>query len=262
MKSLFQAIWTEMLKARRSKVPLVTAIGFSFAPFAGGFFMIVLKDPELARQVGLISTKAQITAGSADWPSYIGFLCQAVAVGGILLFSIVISWIFGREYSDHTIKDLLALPVSRSGIVFAKYIVFAIWCLALTILIFLIGLVIGAAIGLPQGSFAVIIQGGGTVFITALLTILVIIPIGFFASAGHGYLAPVGAAILLLVMAQVVATAGWGDFFPWSIPALFAGMGEAAGSSASLTGFLIVLITGIVGMAATFIWWEWADQTR
>ena len=51
MKNLLAAIQVEILKARRSKVPLITAAGFSLAPFAGGFFMIVMKDPEMAREI-------------------------------------------------------------------------------------------------------------------------------------------------------------------------------------------------------------------
>jgi len=61
-----QAVWVEMLKARRSKMPLFTALGFALFPLGGGFFMIILKDPELARRMGLISAKAQIMMGSAD----------------------------------------------------------------------------------------------------------------------------------------------------------------------------------------------------
>ncbi len=100
-----QAIWVEVLKVRRSKMPLLTVLGFSLAPFAGGFFMIVMKDPDLARRMGMISAKAQVFAGSADWPTYLGLLAQATAIGGIVLFSLISSWVFGREYSDHTVKD-------------------------------------------------------------------------------------------------------------------------------------------------------------
>ena len=35
---------------RRSKVPLLTAMGFSITPLVGGLFMIILKDPEAARR--------------------------------------------------------------------------------------------------------------------------------------------------------------------------------------------------------------------
>jgi len=54
MNNLLQAIWVEFLKARRSKMPLFTALGFAMVPLGGGFFMIVLKDPDMARRVGLI----------------------------------------------------------------------------------------------------------------------------------------------------------------------------------------------------------------
>jgi ABC-2 type transport system permease protein len=43
--------------------------------------------------------------------------------------------VFGREYSDRTLKDLLALPTLRSAIVLAKFVVVASWSAALTVVI-------------------------------------------------------------------------------------------------------------------------------
>src|SRR5215210_5366214 len=103
--TLFRAaLWAEALKARRSKVPWLTALGFSLAPLVGGLFMIILKDPERARSMGLISAKAQL-AGVADWPTLLNMLTQATAVGGALLFALVTAWVFGREFSEHTAKE-------------------------------------------------------------------------------------------------------------------------------------------------------------
>src|SRR6266542_6113656 len=130
--TLFRAaLWAEVLKARRSKVPWLTALGFSLAPLVGGLFMIILKDPERARSMGLISTKAQLTVGVADWPTYFGLLAQATAVGGGVLFSLVTTWVFGREFSDHTAKELLALPTPRAAIVAAKFVVVMTWAAGL-----------------------------------------------------------------------------------------------------------------------------------
>ena len=41
MIKLFSALWAETLKMIRSKVPLVTALGFSLMPLVGGLFMII-----------------------------------------------------------------------------------------------------------------------------------------------------------------------------------------------------------------------------
>src|SRR5512143_3543274 len=142
MNNFSSALWTETLKMIRSKVPLFTAIGFCIAPLAGGLFMIILKDPEAAKSWGLITTKAQMLTGTADWASFFGFLAQAVAAGGMVLFSIITIWVFGREFSDHTVKELLALPTPREAIITAKFIVIAIWTLLITLLIFGFGIIV------------------------------------------------------------------------------------------------------------------------
>lgn len=262
MNNLRQAISVEFLKTRRSKMPLLTALGFLLVPFIGGFFMIVLKDPEMAQRMGIISAKAQIVAGEADWTTYLGLLAQATGIGGIILFSFIASWVFGREYSDHTIKDLLALPTPRSSLVAAKFVLVWSWSLLLVTFIYLVGLVVGNAVGLPTALATVFWGGTARMAITAVLTITLATPVAFFANAGRGYLPPMGFAILMLMVGQVVAAAGWGEYFPWSVPALFAGLAGAAQAQLGIISYVIVVVTSLVGALGTFAWWELADQTH
>jgi ABC-2 type transport system permease protein len=262
MSNLRQALWVELLKARHSKMPLLTALAFALAPFAGGFFMFIMKDPELARNLGIISMKAQIVAGSADWPTFLNILAQSIAIGGIILFSLIASWVFGREYADHTISDVLALPTPRSTVVLAKFILIMLWSAALALFIYLVGLGVGLLVSLPPAAAELFWQGTSSIAVSTLLTILLVTPIAFFASAGRGYLPPMGAAILFVVLAQVIAAAGWGEYFPWSIPALYAGMAGEGYANLGFISFLIVLLTSIGGLIATLAWWETADQTN
>jgi ABC-2 type transport system permease protein len=262
MNTFLSALWAESLKMRRSKVPLLTALGFSLAPFMGGLFMIILKDPEAARSMGLISAKAQLTVGVADWPTFFGLLAQAVAIGGAILFAIVTTWVFGREFSDHTAKELLALPTPREAIVAAKFVVIAVWTLVMTLLVFGIGLVVGGLVVLPGWSLQLLRVAFGDVVGSAVLTIALLPFVALLASVGRGYLPPFGWAVFTIVMAQIAAITGWGDWFPWSVPALFSG---AAGPREGLLGpqsYGLVLIACLIGMAATFYWWRNADQTR
>ena len=128
MTGFVAALRVETLKVRRSVVPLVTALAFSIAPLVGGLFMYILADPERARGMGLIGQKAQIAGGGSDWPAYFGFLAQAATVGGFVLFAFVVAWVFGREFSDGTVRYLLALPTSRAAIIAAKLVVVVAWC--------------------------------------------------------------------------------------------------------------------------------------
>ena len=165
---------------------------------------------------------------------------------------------FGREFVDGTLKDMLAVPVQRSNIVLAKFIVAAIWFAYLTMVIFIAGMIMGAIIKLPGGSISVLLNGGTVVVMTGVLVIAVVTPFALFASMGRGYLLPIGVAFITVMMTELIAIAGWGDYFPWAIPGLFA-QGKTPLTAIS---YWIVLLTGLAGTIATYLWWKYADQNR
>ena len=69
-----------------------------------------------------------------------------------------------------------------------------------------------------------------------------------------------GVTLLVLVLGNVVAIAGWGNYFPWAVPALYA---EVTGKgNLEAVSYLLVLLTGLAGMAGTYLWWRFADQNR
>lgn len=262
MNTFIAAFWAELLKARRSKITLLTAVGFLLLPFAGGLFMVILKDPEQARAMGLISTKAQLTTGAADWPSFFGMLLQGISIGGAILFALITSWVFGREFSDHTAKELLALPTPRWVIVSAKFVLMVIWILALVLLVFVVALAIGAAVSIPGWSIELMWTTFWTALSAALLTFMLMPFVAYFASWGRGYLLPMGWTFLVAVIANIVTYLGWGDWLPWAVPVLVSGLGRPQADQLGLHSYVMVLIAFVVGVAATLAWWQSADQTR
>lgn len=262
MRGFKNALWTETLKARRSKAPLMSVIVFSIIPIVSGLFMLILKNPEFAKSIGLIGTKAQLAAGSADWPSFLGVIAQATAIGGFMLFSLVVIWIFGREYSDRTLKDILAVPVSRSEIVAAKFLLLIVWSILLSILVLGLSFIVGAAVDMPKWSSSVAWSGIGSIAGCAGLTIVLILPVAFVSCAGRGYLPGFGYTLLTLIVGMIFAATGWGIYIPWSVPGLFSGAAGSEGGQPGALGFILVVLTGIIGVAVTFFWWTHADQTR
>ena len=262
MKNFSAAIYAETLKMLRSKVPLFTAIGFCIMPLAGGLFMIILKNPEAAKSWGLITTKAQMLTGTADWNSFFGFLAQAVAAGGMILFSIITIWVFGREFSDHTVKEFLALPTQRETIVTAKFIVIAVWCLLITLLIFGIGVIVGTLVVIPGWSIQLLRTSFVNIFGGALFTVPLMSFVALLASTGRGYLPPFGWTIFTLFLANLAVILGWGDWLPWSIPGLFSGVGGPRSEVLGIHSYIVLITASIVGFVATYYWWRSADQTR
>ena len=66
--------------------------------------MMIFKDPERARELGLIGAKAQLAAGTADWPTFVELISQSVAIGGAMLFAFFFAWVFGREFAQRTVR--------------------------------------------------------------------------------------------------------------------------------------------------------------
>ncbi len=260
MNKITTCVLIEGKKFFHSKVPLITALVLTLVPFFGGFFMFVLKDPSLAQKLGFVSAKAHII-GTADWSSYFGLLTQAIAIGGLLVFGFIKSWIFGREYSDRTIKDLLALPISRNIIVFSKFIVAVLWCLILSIFVLVLGLIVGKIVDIPGLSFDLLMRGIMVYIICSILTILLSTPVAFFASVGRGYLSPLGFMVFTLVLGQIITVTGYGEFFPWSIPALASGAAASNDVIIENISIIIVLSTSAFGLLGTMFWWRYSDQS-
>lgn len=261
MNQQYQAILAEFLKNKHSNILWATFIAFGLAPVMGGVFILMVQDPEAMAKAGGLAAKAKAMNFEANWKSYFSILTQAIGVGGVMVFGFVASWIFGREYADSTAKDLLSLPTSRTKILNAKFTVYVFWCLALVISNLMIGFLIGKILGLPSADKDLVFLNLADYFTTAFLTIVIGVPIAFFAILGKGYLAPLGFVALTLVFAQVIAAAGYGTYFPWSIPGLYSGAGGEYKKLLDNFSYTIILLTGIAGYLMTVLYWTKADQT-
>jgi len=240
----------------------VTFIAFALAPVMGGVFMLIMESPDAMAQASGLNKKIQMMNLTADWSSYFSVLTQAIGVGGVLVFGFVASWIFGREYSEGTAKDLLSLPTSRVMILNAKFIVYTAWCCLLVISNLLVGMLISATLQFKPTGMEMVFSFLRDYFATAILTIPLGTPIAFFAIWGKGYLAPLGFVSLTLVFAQVIAATGYGNYFPWSIPGLFSVAGGGYKESLDLMSYVSLLVTMVIGYLATVMYWKYGDQVN
>ncbi|EMR03076.1 hypothetical protein ADICEAN_01805 [Cesiribacter andamanensis AMV16] len=228
----------------------------------GAVFMLMLKNPDAMAKEGALSAKAQLMGMVASWDAYATILTQAIGVGGILLFGFVASWLFGREYSEGTAKDLLALPTSRTRILNAKFCLYLLWCCALALSNLLLGGLISLLLDLPAPTGSGLHAQLWVYGVTSLLTLLLGTPLAVFALWGKSYLAPLGVVALTLVFSQVIASAGWGYYFPWAVPGLYSGAGGEYKAQLDIWSYLILLLMSGAGYLATVTYWKRADQSK
>lgn len=261
MKNLYTALWVEILKVRKSKVFWISVIFFCFIPMVLALMIFVQKYPEIAAKLGMIGEKAELMKlGEPNWSNFFNLVNMFLSALGLVGFGFITSWIFGREYSDKTLKDVLALPISRGYIVAAKLITSLIWSVILSIVFFILSLLMGTIVGITNWS-SDIFTDNLKIFLTVMtLTILLSTPIAFLSSWSRGILLPIGFLILTMILSNFTGLVGLSPYFPWSIPGLFS-MTAPSGANSHLTTSLIILFsTSAIGYFATILWWKYADH--
>ena len=261
MNKIYAALWAEGLKTRRSNVFWLILLFFMFMPLMLVLLMFVQKHPDIGEKLGMIGTKATLMRfGNPDWPNFLNLINQTMAAIGLIGFGFVACWIFGREHADHTMKDILALPLSRFYIVLSKFIIVFFWCLILALVLFIFAMAGGWAIALSGWSFHIVLIKTCKFLFTTLLTFLLCTPVAFFAGYGRGYLLPMGFVILTLILANFIGILGLGPYFPWAVPGIYSIGPGAEGMQLNIFSYIIYLLTCIIGLWSTFTWWRYADQ--
>jgi ABC-2 type transport system permease protein len=261
MNKLKAALWVEILKVRRTRIFPISVYFFIFIGIMMGLLVFLSIHPEIANRSSTIRMKTSFLGGS-DWKAFYDLLIQLILTIGVIGSGIITSWVFGREFSDRAIKDILALPVRRSTIVVSKLIVLFAWSLLLSFTILVAALLTGLATGIPgwtSGEFFAFLK---LYILCVLLNSLLITPVAFVASAGRGYMLPISFVILIMIITQLlfVGLPGLTLWFPWALPALFSGVAGIAIPPPGWLSYLFYLVTVIAGLVGTTAWWRYADH--
>jgi ABC-2 type transport system permease protein len=178
-----------------------------------------------------------------DWAGLFGGATEITATGGIIGFGVVLSWLFGREFTQGTIVGLFALPVSRTTIAAAKLLVFLGWVLTTSVALVASLLVAGFALGYGEVDFAL----AGKEFLIAVLSALLAVPAALVATASRGYIGAIGSLVGLIVVAQIGVASGLGGWLPLAAPGLW-----AAGAASVVDATAVVQLALVVPFAALF----------
>jgi ABC-2 type transport system permease protein len=256
--SMSAIVKTEFRKTTRSPIFLITIMGMIFMPMMLGLLMFIKKYPALAKSTILLS-KASMIPGNADWLTYFGFFSQMLCGAGLLVFGFCASWLFGREYSDKTIKDLLALPLPRRAMVWGKFIVLFCWCGLLFAVASAVAIGVGMGLQLPGWTYRIGCHSLLIMFIATLMNVGLNTVTSFMACWTRGYLAPIGFIVVALMLGNFTGMLGFAAYYPWAIPMMYATKG-LEDAFVGIPSVAIVIATTCAGLLGTLLWWRFADQ--
>jgi len=253
---------TELVKLRRTPVTWLTWLAISIMPLVGALFMWIVREPDRASKLGLLGQKAQFVGVSADFASFSALLLQTTGIGGMILVSVIATYVFGREYSEGTAKTLLTLPVGRHWFVVAKMLVVLLWFGLLIAWLVAEGLIVCRLMDLPGLTPSAALHATVDILLAALVAWLLVPAVAWIATLGRGYLAPLGFTIFMLVMGNVMAVTGWGKWFPWSIVPLFAGVAGPRVEVLAPGSLVVLVLVSLATLAAAVCQLRLADNTQ
>lgn len=247
---MLRALRAEFLKLRRARVLLWTALTVAVVPSVTGSSMRIIDGGPTA----------------ATWESFMRLAPQMMASWwAIPIFGLAAAYIFGREFSDGTAKNMLTLPIRRESFIFAKLIVLAVWVLGLTAFSIALQALGAVVFGLPgfawihiQTAAVESLQIAGLVYATLPV-------VAALAMLERGYFPPMIFSAFVATAAFMVGAVGWGSWFPWSMP--LAVIGTAFGPliekpTLYFGSFVIDAVVFLVGLAAMLIYIDRADNTQ
>lgn len=247
---------TELLKLRRAPVLWGTLGALLAGPLGVALLLWIVQDPERAARTGLLGAKAELTGIEATWPAYSSFVVLVIGSAGWLVLAFIVAYLFGREYADRTAPAMFTFPVARHRFALAKFIVAALWWVIIAALTLIEAVLVGHALGLagwtPHTLTSLLADTSAAVAVTWLAGT----PIALMAVWSRGYLAPIGAALALLLSGQLLGQTGWAAWFPWSV--LVTAHTDSAGIP--LNSWVALLVTTTLGVAATIWRYRTADN--
>lgn len=238
---MFTFIEMEFLKLKRSKIFLLSLLGAVLPPLL--MFIAVTSFDE----------------GQTFEALFTNVNMYMSAMFAVLIFAIIISYLFGREYNEHTLKTMLTIPVSRKKFLASKYIMFLVWIVILTVVTSISTLAFGFAAGLDGFSLKIFADGFAQLLYANVLLFLSFSPFVFISLFITNMVpAMISGAGLALVNLMVYGQ-NWAPFVPWVCPYLIAS-GEIAEYSTSITvSYGVILATFVIGLVISYIYFTKTD---
>ena len=116
---MLNLVHCELLKLKRSKMVLISILGVLSTPCL--MFAEALQNH--FRHPERIITLSDIYSNS---------LMYVMLLTNMVIYVAIIAYLFSREYSEHTLKTILPIPISRTRLLIVKFFTLFLWIIMLT----------------------------------------------------------------------------------------------------------------------------------
>lgn len=153
----------EILKLKRSSTFKISLLGSCVTPL-----MLLLVIWNIS-----VMNNSPMWSFEVLFEQSLTYLC---VMFGLLLNILISSYLFNREYSEHTLKTILSTHVTKDEYLISKLVVFILWSFLNTFITWLLVLIIGVLFKAPNLTISLIFTSLLNHFIADILLCLITIP--------------------------------------------------------------------------------------
>jgi bacitracin transport system permease protein len=180
---------------------------------------------------------------------------------GFIVYVVIESYLFSREYTEKTLKTILAVPVAKEIFILGKFVMLFIWVMALTLItwlsMFIFAAIYNFIFGLNGFGFSVAIEYFIEMVFGGALLYLTITPFAFLALWTKGLVVPIIVAAAVLMGNMALSNEALGALFPWTASLMLI-RGSGLGYPYPLVVFLVAG-TSVFGFIASMVYFQKED---
>ncbi len=243
-------IYCEFLKFKRSKVRLIVFLG-------------TLVTPLLAIINGIKNHFMHTENAVTLFGIYDSAFMFLMLLFGPLIFSIIASYLFSREYTEKTLKTLFVVPISKKKFLSSKFITLFLCILFLMLIswteILILGWICNIAFGIEQFNFPTALFFLIKMILGAILLYFTITPFAFLAMYTRGFVIPMIVASIIVLGNVILSSSPIAVFFPWTASYLIVNNRIRQSACPASISFLIIFLVFLFSYIYSILLFEKSD---
>jgi len=237
---LVSLLFTELLKLKRSSMFLISILGAAVAPF-----------------VVVVATYVHEPATPFKELFY-NVNLYTVLIIGVPLYGVVTTYLFNREYTENTLKNILTIPVSRVSFIMSKTLLLFMWIMMLTVTAWGITLVLGLLTQFNGINISVLTESLKQFIIGGLLLFILSSPIILLTLVMKNYVPTIIFTVVITLINVMGGNSEHRALFPW------AAAGDIANDTLLPTyppeySYIGIIATALIGFTAMIVYFKKVD---
>lgn len=235
-------IQAEFYKLKRSKLIFVVLLGL----FAPGLLMFT----------GLVF-------GNIG-PQKMEYFLSSINMYGLMMFNAIVfvllaSYLIVIEYNDHTLKSVLTIPISKTNFVLGKFAVFMILVGLFTVVNFVFMVILGSIGGTTDINLDIILKYFVQFLVGNLLLGISLTPFIFLSLLFKNVVPIVIGGVFVSLSNMFISESTYSPLSPFNSPYLIATNTLSHYSYGTVTPVLIIIVTAVVGLILSLIYFNKTD---